>query len=123
MAFQHAASLEELPPNSMRAVTVADAHQCSWCARATRSMRSSPDVGTWVDPSPRAHWKGISSPVPGMAPSTTRGPDMRVRGPYRIPGVSRLLTGLAKPRTTYPARIVSGSVEVDLDAASRTVSS
>ena len=46
-----------------------------------------------------------------------------LRGPYRIPVVSRLLTGLAKPRTTYPARIVGGSVEVDLDAASRTASS
>jgi hypothetical protein len=34
-----------------------------------------------------------------------------------------LLTWLAKPRTTYPARIVGGSVEVDLDAASRTASS
>jgi hypothetical protein len=34
-----------------------------------------------------------------------------------------LLTGLAKPRMTYPARIVGGSVEVDLDAASRTAAS
>jgi nitrite reductase/ring-hydroxylating ferredoxin subunit len=42
-----------------------------------------------------------------------------LRGPYRLPIVSRLLKGLAKPATTYPARLVGGSVEVDLEAASR----
>ncbi len=118
MAFQHAASLEELPPNSMRAVTVAST-SVLLVREGDQVYALEPRCGHMGGPLPEGTLEGhiVTCPWHGSQYDARTG--HAVRGPYRIPGVSRLLTGLAKPRTTYPARIVSGSVEVDLDTAQR----
>jgi nitrite reductase/ring-hydroxylating ferredoxin subunit len=118
MAFQHASSLEELPPNSMRAVTVAST-PVLLVREGDQVYALEPRCGHMGGPLPEGTLQGhiVTCPWHGSQYDARTG--RAIRGPYRIPGVSRLLTGLAKPRTTYPAQIAGGSVEVDLDAARR----
>ena len=122
MAFQHASSLDELLPNSMRAVTLSGT-SVLLVREGDQVYALEPRCGHQGGPLPEETLEGhvVTCPWHGSQYDVRTG--RALRGPYRIPVVSRLLTGLAKPRTTYPARIVGGSVEVDLDAASRTASS
>ena len=119
MAFQYASSLEDLPPNSMRGVTVAST-PVLLVREGDQVYALEPRCGHMGGPLAEGTLQGhiVTCPWHGSQYDARTGHS--IRGPYRIPGVSRLLTGLAKPRTTYPARIVGAGVEVDLDAASRT---
>jgi nitrite reductase/ring-hydroxylating ferredoxin subunit len=122
MAFQHASSLDELLPNGMRAVTLSGT-SVLLVREGDQVYALEPQCGHMGGPLPDGTLEGhvVTCPWHGSQYDVRTG--RALRGPYRIPVVSRLLTGLAKPRTTYPARIVSGGVEVDLDAASRTAAS
>jgi len=122
MAFQHASSLDELPPNSMRAVTLSGV-PVLLVREGDQVYALEPRCGHQGGPLPEGTLEGhiVICPWHGSEYDVRTG--RALRGPYRIPVVSRLLTGLAKPRTTYLARIVGGSVEVDLDAAPRVASS
>jgi nitrite reductase/ring-hydroxylating ferredoxin subunit len=122
MAFQHASSLDELLPNSMRAVTVTDT-PVLLVREGDQVYALEPRCGHMGGPLPEGTLEGhvVICPWHGSQYDVRTG--RALRGPYRIPVLSRLLTGLAKPRATYPVRIVGGSVEVDLDAASRTAAS
>jgi nitrite reductase/ring-hydroxylating ferredoxin subunit len=118
VAFQYASSLEDLPPNSMRALTLAST-PVLLVREGDQVYALEPRCGHMGGPLPEGTLQGhiVTCPWHGSQYDVRTG--RSIRGPYRIPGVSRLLTGLAKPRTTYPARIVGTSVEVDLDAAAR----
>jgi nitrite reductase/ring-hydroxylating ferredoxin subunit len=119
MAFQHASSLDELLPNGMRAVTLSGT-SVLLVREGDQVYALEPRCGHMGGPLHEGTLEGhvVICPWHGSQYDVRTG--RALRGPYRIPVVSRLLTGLAKPRTTYPARIVGESVEVDLDAASRT---
>src|SRR5262249_11522729 len=122
MAFQHASSLDALLPNSMRAVTVADT-PVLLVREGDQVYALEPRCGHMGGPLPDGTLQGhvVTCPWHGSQYDVRTG--RALRGPVGIPGVSRLLTGLAKARTTYAARIVGGSVEVDLEAASRPAAS
>jgi nitrite reductase/ring-hydroxylating ferredoxin subunit len=118
MTFQYASPLDELPPNSMRGVTIADT-PVLLVHEGNQVYALEPRCGHMGGPLAEGTLQGhvVTCPWHGSQYDARTG--RALRGPYRIPGVSRLLTGLAKPRTTYPARIVSDHVEVDLDGATR----
>ena len=122
MAFQHASSLDGLPPNSMRAVTVTDT-LVLLVREGDQVYALEPRCGHMGGPLHDGTLQGhvVTCPWHGSQYDVRTG--RALRGPYRIPVVSRLLTGLAKPRKTYPARILGGSVEVDLEAASPAAAS
>ena len=122
MAFQHASSLDELIPNRMRAVTLSGT-SVLLVREGDQVYALEPRCGHMGGPLPEGTLEGhiVICPWHGSQYDVRTG--RALRGPYRIPVLSRLLTGLAKPRATYPVRIVGGSVEVDLDAASRTTAS
>jgi nitrite reductase/ring-hydroxylating ferredoxin subunit len=119
MAFQHASSLDDLPPNSMRSVTIASAPVLLVRER-DQVYALEPRCGHMGGPLAEGTLQGhvVTCPWHGSQYDARTG--HAIRGPYRIPGVSRLLTGLAKQRMTYPARIMGESVEVDLDGTTRT---
>jgi nitrite reductase/ring-hydroxylating ferredoxin subunit len=118
MAFQLASPLEDLPPNSMRGATIAGT-PVLLVREGDRVYALEPRCGHMGGPLAEGALQGhvVTCPWHGSQYDARTG--HAIRGPYRIPGVSRLLKGLAAPRTTYPARIVGGSVEVDLDGATR----
>lgn len=117
MAFQSACSLADLPVNTMRAVAVGDA--------TVLLVRDGDQVyalesrcGHMGGPLAEGTLNGriVTCPWHGSQYDARTG--RAIRGPYRIPVVSGLLTGLAKQRKTYPARLTSAAVEVDLSSAS-----
>jgi nitrite reductase/ring-hydroxylating ferredoxin subunit len=118
MTFQHASSLDELPPNSMRGVTIANT-PVLLVREGDQVYALEPRCGHMGGPLAEGTLQGhvVTCPWHGSQYDVRTG--LAIRGPYRIPGVSRLLTGLAKQRTTYPARIVGENVEVDLDSTTR----
>ncbi len=118
MAFQHASSLDDLPPNGMRGVTIAST-PVLLVREGDQVYALEPRCGHMGRPLAEGTLQGqvVTCPWHGSQYDVRTG--RAIRGPYRIPGVSRLLKGLADPRTTYPVRIVDGSVEVDLDGATR----
>ena len=122
MTFQYASSLAELPPNSMRGVTIAST-PVLLVREGDQVYALEPRCGHMGGPLAEGTLQGhiVTCPWHGSQYDARTG--RAIRGPYRIPGVSRLLTGLAKPRKTYPARILGGSVEVDLEAASPAAAS
>ena len=116
MAFQHATSLEALPPNTMRGFTIAGI-PVLLVREGYQVYALDSRCGHQGGPLPEGTLRGhvVTCPWHGSQYDATTG--RAIVGPYRIAGVSRLLTPLAKRRKTYPARITGGEVEIDLGDA------
>ena len=95
MAFQYASSLEDLPPNSMRAVPLAST-PVLLVREGDQVYALEPRCGHMGGPLPEGTLQGhiVTCPWHGSQYDVRTG--RAIRGPYRIPGVSRLLTGLAR---------------------------
>jgi nitrite reductase/ring-hydroxylating ferredoxin subunit len=115
MAFEHACPLADLPPNTMRGVTVAgaavllvrDGDQIYALESRCGHMGGPLAEGTLARRMVTCPWHGSRwDSATGRA----------VSGPYHIPGISRLLARVLPDRKTYAARGAGESVEVDLAA-------
>ena len=115
MAFQPALSLQDLPPGSMRAVTVAGT-SILFVREGDQVYAMEPRCGHAGGPLPEGTLQGhvVTCPWHGSQWDARNG--QALYGPYHIPGVSQLWARILPRRRTYAVQIENGTVQVDLES-------
>jgi nitrite reductase/ring-hydroxylating ferredoxin subunit len=114
MAFQSALALSDLPPGSMRAVTVGGT-SILVVREGDQVYAMEPRCGHAGGPLPQGTLQGhvVTCPWHGSQWDATNG--RALYGPYHIPGVSQLWASLLPRRRTYAVRIADGAVQIDVE--------
>src|SRR5260370_40062861 len=102
MAFQHASPLDDLPPNSMRGVTIASTPVLLE-REGDQVYALEPRCGHMGGPLAEGTLQGHVVTCPWHGSQYDARTVHAIRRPYRAPGVSRLLPRLAKQRMPHPA--------------------
>ncbi len=114
MVFQPALSLQDLPPGSMRAISVAGT-AVLLVRDGDQIYAMEPRCGHAGGPLPEGTVQGHVVTCPWHGSQWDASSGRALYGPYHLPGVSQLWARILPRRRTYAVRMDNGTVQVDLE--------